>query len=75
MLGNNGFIFASFQKLLNFTYLVKKPSDGLYGSSNTSGAYTGMIGALQRKEVDIGMQVVQIIDHSLTKFLLYSFWY
>ena len=49
------FVFAIFQNLLNFTYLVTQPSDGQWGSSNTSGRYRGMIGALHQKEVDIGI--------------------
>ena len=54
----NVLIFAIFQNLLNFTYLVKKQSDGLWGSSNSSGRYKGMIGALHLKEVDIGILIM-----------------
>ena len=49
------FIFVIFQNLLNFTYLVTQPSDGQWGSSISNGSYTGMIGALHQKEVDIGI--------------------
>ena len=44
-----------FQNLLNYTYSLKKPADGSWGVSKSKGRSTGMIGELQRKEVDIGM--------------------
>ena len=41
------------QDIMNFTYTLRKPSDGQWGVLK-NGKWTGMIGALQRKEVDIG---------------------
>ena len=46
-------IYLIFQNSLNFTYTLIKPSDGQWGVLK-NGKWTGMIGALQRKEVDIG---------------------
>ena len=56
----NCFVFSKFQNLLNFTYSLKKPSDGQWGASISNGSYTGMIGALQQKEADFGS--IQIFD-------------
>ena len=39
---------------MNFTYSLKKPKDGAYGSRNANGSWTGMIGSLVNKEADIG---------------------
>ena len=46
-------IYLIFQNSLNFTYTLIKPSDGQWGILK-NGKWTGMIGALQHKEVDIG---------------------
>ena len=65
-----------FQNLLNFTYLVKKPSDGIWGNSNSSGRYRGMIGALHQKEIDIGMLPLQYVYQNFIKLnLIYSSWF
>ena len=40
---------------MNFTYRLKKPSDGRFGSMNENGTWTnGLIGALNKKECDMG---------------------
>ena len=38
---------------MNFTYTLRKPKDGQYGTPKSSG-WTGMVGELQRKNADIG---------------------
>ena len=45
---------------MNFTYTLTKPSDGQWGVLK-NGKWTGMIGALQRKEVDIGNQLIFLL--------------
>ena len=42
------------QKVLNFTYVVKKPKDGAFGNILDNGNWTGMISELQTQEADIG---------------------
>ena len=40
---------------MNFTYKLKRPSDGQWGSLKDKGQWTGMIKELLLKEADIGM--------------------
>ena len=47
-------IFFALQDILNFTYVLKKPPDGQYGSLRTDGTWTGMIRELQEQRADIG---------------------
>ena len=42
------------QDILNFTYTLKKPSDGQYGAINSDGLWTGMIGEVQAEKADMG---------------------
>ena len=42
------------QKVLNFTYVVKKPKDGTFGNILDNGNWTGMISELKTQEADIG---------------------
>ena len=47
-----------FQKPLNFTYTLKKPKTGFFGSMNKNGTWTtGLIGALNNRECDMGKGV------------------
>ena len=43
-----------FQKILNFTYDLTKPPDGQWGSLQSDMSWTGMVGMLNRGEIDIG---------------------
>ena len=43
-----------FQRYLNFTYVLKKPKDGGYGSLNQKGEWTGMVGAVRSGQFDMG---------------------
>ena len=43
-----------FQKILNFTYSLTKPPDGQWGSLQSDMSWTGMVGMLNRGEIDIG---------------------
>ena len=47
-------IFKELSNLLNFTYEVTSPSDNQWGAINSDGTWSGMVGQLVRKEVDIG---------------------
>lgn len=42
------------QHYLNFTYTLKKPIDGGYGSINDKGEWTGMVAAVKSGEFDVG---------------------
>ena len=48
------FNFFIFQNLLNFTYKVRKPPDGQFGSLTENKTWTGMINELYQKRADIG---------------------
>ena len=50
------YISSIFQNSLNFTYTLIKPSDGQWGVLK-NGRWTGMIGALHQREVDIGKKL------------------
>lgn len=48
-------IFFTLQDIMNFTYVLTPPSDGHYGTLSSDGVtWTGMVGLLQAKEMDIG---------------------
>ena len=47
-------ILLELKDSLNFSYTVTKPSDGNWGSLNSDGTWTGMIGGLHRREIDLG---------------------
>ena len=53
---------------MNFTYTVRKPKDGTYGTPKPSG-WTGMIGDLTTKEADIGNNLCNI---SIIKIIAYA---
>ena len=40
---------------MNFTYSVTEPPDGQWGSLRPDGTWTGKVGMLQEKKVDLGM--------------------
>ena len=47
-------IFVELSNLLNFSYSVTSPSDKQWGGIKSDGTWSGMIGQLVTKEVDIG---------------------
>ena len=40
---------------INCTYLIKPSMDGLFGAKNTDGSWSGVVGELQRKELDFSL--------------------
>ena len=44
---------------LNFTYSVSRPKDNNLGDLLPDGTWTGIIGSLRRKEVDVGKLSIQ----------------
>ena len=40
---------------INCTYLIKPSKDGLFGAKNTDGSWSGVVGELQRKELDFSL--------------------
>ena len=42
---------------MNFTYYMTKPSDSQWGSISLDGAWSGMVGQLQRGDVDFCMKI------------------
>ena len=55
-------VFKELSKLLNFTYTVTTPTDGQWGVRKDDGTWSGMVGQLETKTVDIGR------FNSFTKF-------
>ena len=57
------------QRYLNFTYTLKKPIDGGYGSINDLGEWTGMVGAVKSGEFDVGKLILkEVILLSLLEY-------
>ena len=52
-------VFFALQDILNFTYVLKKPPDELWGSLQSDGTWTGMVRGLQDGRTDIGNSKVQ----------------
>jgi len=69
-------IFHALQEKMNFTYDLGKPPDFEWGvvKSDEPGAWTGMVGQLQRRDVDIGTQnnmckiYLILVIHSCDRF-------
>ena len=51
-------IWLELKESLNFSYTHTLPSDGAWGSINSDGSWTGMIGALHQREVDLGKYLI-----------------
>ena len=47
------------QDIMNFTYTLRKPPDGQWGSLTKNGTWTGMVNELLHKKADIGMDTFQ----------------
>ena len=52
-----------FQKILNFTYSLTKPPDGQWGSLQSDMSWTGMVGMLNRGDIDIGKLTIVLYIH------------
>ena len=46
---------------MNFTYKLKRPPDGQWGSLKDNGQWTGMVKELHLKEADIGIYDIYLI--------------
>ena len=56
------------KEILNFTYIITPPDEGIFGFPSKNGSWSGMVGALQRQEIDLGkkFRTIFISDISLT---------
>ena len=61
-----------FQKILNFTYDLTKPPDGQWGSLQSDMSWTGMVGMLNRGEIDIGKLTAYPESTNLCHNFLYT---
>ena len=43
---------------MNFTSAIRPPKDFTFGFKKNDGTWTGMIGALQRREIDVGKNLL-----------------
>ena len=57
-------LYFKLQVKMNFTYKLKKPSDGQWGSLKDNGQWTGMVKELHLKEADIGMYDIYFLKRS-----------
>ena len=47
-------VFKELSVFLNFSYTVTTPPDGAWGAMKDDGTWSGMVGQLETKTVDIG---------------------
>ncbi|XP_046458798.1 glutamate receptor ionotropic, kainate 3-like isoform X2 [Daphnia pulex] len=64
-------ILHALQKIYNFTYEVKEPSDNTYGTITANGSWNGMIGMIIEHIVDIGVGPFSV-THSRSKAIDFS---
>ena len=64
-------IFKELSNMLNFSYTTTPPPDGKYGALKEDGTWSGMVGQLHDKRVDIGKLSVSCKINRPTHF--YSF--
>ena len=58
--GSFPLIFRHLQDVMNFTFKLSMPEDRQYGIPNPDGeSWTGMVGNLQKKAIDIGMKITE----------------
>ena len=48
-------VWDNLQEIMNFTYNLRQPPDGQWGAPKPSGTWSGMVGMLEMKEIDVGM--------------------
>ncbi|XP_042900765.1 probable glutamate receptor [Parasteatoda tepidariorum] len=60
--GKDGELIKLLSHALNFEYEIFVPSDNSYGSKDAFGNWTGMIGMLVRKEVDMAFSYIIITE-------------
>ena len=48
-------IFEELRTLLNFTYSLKMPPNGAFGSKLSNGSWTGIVNCLMKDECDVGV--------------------
>ena len=45
---------------MNFTYVLTSPPDGEWGGKMADGTWSGMVGMLERREIDMGKKVLKM---------------
>ena len=58
---------------MNFTFKVEKPPDGEWGVKLSNNSWTGMVGMLIRKEIDIGNILKNHTASSIKSMIFYHF--
>ena len=65
---------------INCTYIIKPSMDGLFGAKNTDGSWSGVVGELQRKELDFSLADLSVtserskVNHRKFKNLMRFFY-
>ena len=55
-------LLDTLQMFMNFTYVINRPSDGVFGNLQPNGTWTGVIGQLQVKNADIGLSDLSVTE-------------
>ena len=55
---------------MNFTFTLRKPPDGQWGSLMKNGTWTGMVKELQRKKADIGKINMLIVEFKIQAYCI-----
>ena len=55
-------VLEELSRLLNFSYTVSVPPDGEWGALRDDGTWSGMVGQLDTKRVELGMFLVHNVD-------------
>ncbi len=62
-------VFHAVRDIMNFTYELDVPPDGQWGANMGNGSWSGMVGMLQREEIDIGNPIGRA---SLARFRIFN---
>lgn len=66
--GIDGFLLKDLSKTLDFDYELYVPEDGEYGRINSDGKWTGILGMLDRGEVDMGFGSMFVTEKRYNSF-------
>ena len=65
-------VFHELTRLLNFSYVTILPPDGEWGALKDDGTWSGMVGQLDSKTVDLGMLLVECMTNQQVYHDFYS---
>ena len=60
-------VFKELSRMLNFSYTTSVPPDGEWGALRDDGTWSGMVGQLLTKSVDLGKPLVDCMINQSTE--------